>query len=388
MSPQESLTRPRSPEPGGSASRTGPGPAAAELPGRRRLIVATVLSAAAAVLSGGWLAGILTGFYTEPGNALLADLLGGDAATLGHAVVALLGTAAGILGLSGVLRRRGLVLAGIVQAAVFGLGMGSMGTLAVLGYLVAFTVPVVLVVLIVQVIRTYPRGRWTIGLPALALVVAAAVIAGPAIPGALVASATAVAGTAGTVGTVLLLLAVATTWAAVVVRTLAADGGAARATTWVLRHRTAITIVAATGPLPYALARLTWFTPWPVLGMGELDMTTRVWGLLLSGGAWIGVALTLGLIRPWGEIFPRWVPGLAGRRVPIAAAAVPGGFVAGALIFAAVPMLVSFAKLGPSEFVIAAIAFPCWYWGPALALAVWGYVAHRRTTPTEDSAAS
>lgn len=28
--------------------------------------------------------------------------------------------------------------------------------------------------------------------------------------------------------------------------------------------------------------------------------------------------LTLGLIRPWGEVFPRWIPGVGGRRVPIA----------------------------------------------------------------------
>jgi hypothetical protein len=149
-----------------------------------------------------------------------------------------------------------------------------------------------------------------------------------------------------------------------------------RATDWVVRHRKAITIVAATGPLPYALVRLTWLTPWPQLG-ADLDMSTRIWGLALSSGAWLGVFLTLGLIRPWGEVFPRWMPGLAGRRVPIAAAAVPGGLIAVTLIFSTVPMLILFSGQTLVEGIVGAVVFPCWYWGPALALAVWGYVAHR-----------
>jgi hypothetical protein len=149
-----------------------------------------------------------------------------------------------------------------------------------------------------------------------------------------------------------------------------------RATAWVVRHRRAITIVAATGPLPYALFRLTWLTPWPQLG-SDIDMSTRIWGLVLSSGAWLGFSLTLGLIRPWGEVFPRWMPGLAGRRVPIAAAAVPGGLIAVTLIFSAVPMLLLGRGNSIGDQILGAIAFPCWYWGPALALAVWGYVAHR-----------
>jgi len=33
--------------------------------------------------------------------------------------------------------------------------------------------------------------------------------------------------------------------------------------------------------------------------------------------------LSLGLVRPWGEVVPRWVPGLAGRRIPPLAVVVP-----------------------------------------------------------------
>lgn len=345
----------------------------------RFLAAATILSGLAALIGGGWLTGLIAGYYTHPGYALIADLAGAGLATVLHTVVALIGAAAGIAGLAGALDRRALVVAGALQVAVFGLGMGSMGTLSIVGYLVAFCVPVVVVVLLVQLLRKYPRVRWVVGIPVLALVTAGVVIAGPGVLDAIAMSGRAVGGMAGTVGVVLLLLAIATAWAAVAARAVAADGGARRATAWVLRHRKAITIVAATGPLPYALMRLTWLTPWPLLALDELDMSARVWGLLLSGGAWIGFVLTIGLIRPWGEVFPRWVPGLAGKPVPIAAAAIPGGFVAATLTFAAVPMLLAFAGRGAGEFVLSAFAFPCWYWGPALALAVWGYVAHRRS---------
>jgi hypothetical protein len=95
----------------------------------------------------------------------------------------------------------------------------------------------------------------------------------------------------------------------------------------VVRHRRRLTIVAALGPVPYALARATWLTPWPQFGGPVEDMPpeVRLWGLLLGGAAALGAVLTIGLIRPWGEVFPRWMPGLAGRPVPIRAAAVSGG---------------------------------------------------------------
>ena len=96
-----------------------------------------------------------------------------------------------------------------------------------------------------------------------------------------------------------------------------------------VRHRIALTLMlAAAGPLPYGLIRATWLTPWPLMGpSGEaLPAETRIWGLLLGGGALLGVVLTIGLIRPWGVRFPRWMPRLAGRPVPVAAAAVPAAW--------------------------------------------------------------
>ena len=63
------------------------------------------------------------------------------------------------------------------------------------------------------------------------------------------------------------------------------------------------------------------------------DMAAEMPGIWWGGAALgsmglIGSVLTFGLIRPWGERFPRWVPVLRGRRVPVALAVVPAVTVA------------------------------------------------------------
>ena len=37
-----------------------------------------------------------------------------------------------------------------------------------------------------------------------------------------------------------------------------------------------------------------------------------------------------------------------------------------------------FGDLSAGQALLATLIFPLWIWGPALALAVWGYVGHRR----------
>lgn len=114
---------------------------------------------------------------------------------------------------------------------------------------------------------------------------------------------------------------------------------------------------------------------------------------MLGSGSLLGFALTLGLIRPWGERFPLWVPRLAGRAVPVAAAAVPGGLVATIVSASAGPMLVTMSLtdggtgvgfVSVSQRLGAAFIFPFWLWGPMLALAVWGHVLHRQVAPPAD----
>ncbi len=50
---------------------------------------------------------------------------------------------------------------------------------------------------------------------------------------------------------------------------------------------------------------------------------TWIRGLFLASFGLVGAMLMLGLVQHWGEVFPRWMIGLAGRRVPIGLAVVP-----------------------------------------------------------------
>lgn len=351
---------------------------------RATLIGATIASGVTALLGLAWTTGLWPNLYADPARALLAQLAGQDAATTVHTVAALAGVASGIAALAGALGARGRAWAAALQLVVFGLVLQSGGTLSTAGYLVAMAMPAAVVVLLVQVVRRYRVARWVVGVPVLAGLAIGGFVARDALVGMVANLGAGLADNSGGLLTSLLFIAVGGLWATVGIQALSGSSAMDRATAWVLRHRRVITIVAATGPLPYALVRLTWLTPWPQLG-ADIDLSTRIWGLTLSSGAWLGFFLTIGLIRPWGEVFPRWMPGLAGRRVPIAAAAVPGGLIAVTLIFSAVPMLVMFGEQGLVDGIVGAITFPCWYWGPALALAVWGYVAHR--TRSERSAA-
>jgi hypothetical protein len=151
---------------------------------------------------------------------------------------------------------------------------------------------------------------------------------------------------------------------------------------WLVRHRRAITVLAALGPLPYAVARATWLTPWPLFApTTEMGPDMLATGIMLGSGAVAAVILTLGLILPWGVRFPRWMPRIGGREVPTALAVVPGLLAAATLCISAVPMLVMFGTGAGSviDGVLLNLVLPLWFWGPMLALAVWAYAAWRAT---------
>ncbi len=160
--------------------------------------------------------------------------------------------------------------------------------------------------------------------------------------------------------------------------------------------RTAV-YVAIVAPIFYAFTRIIWALGIP-LGMSEeafrrgQETGTWIGGLSLAIFNLVGAALMLGLVQHWGEVFPRWMIGLAGRRVPIALAVVPASlaavllFVGGIGIFSAVPRMVTnlqaegmevnkmiweiVIQLGPT------LLFPVW--GIALAVATLGYYFRRR----------
>ena len=103
--------------------------------------------------------------------------------------------------------------------------------------------------------------------------------------------------------------------------------------------------VSMVAPVFYALTRVAWALGFP-LGMSVEQLRRGqehgVWisGLFLATFGLVGVVLTLGLVQRWGEVFPRWMIGLAGRRVPIALAVVPASLVSVLLIVGGIADLV------------------------------------------------
>ena len=99
----------------------------------------------------------------------------------------------------------------------------------------------------------------------------------------------------------------------------------------------------------------------------------------------LAVLLTLGLVKLWGEVVPRWVPGLGGRRVPPAAPVVPATL-GGVLL----TMIWVFALSGVFtgrldeitgtgwRILMIACYLPALLWGPMLLWVTWHYHGRRR----------
>jgi hypothetical protein len=350
------------------------------------LVTLAALSGLTAAVAGGWLAGVLRVPLVAADDALALLVLSPTGLARLVLAAALVGVVSALLLLAPGLRGNPRVLlpAALVQLLVFGVVVQGIGAIALAGYLMAFALPLALVVLAVQVVRRYPRLRAVVAVLLLAATLWG-ILTGTFQPDRLrqlgTNLASGFAGAAGELVTILLFTGLAAGWAVLVATALRGTALATRLTETVVRHRRPITLVAALGPVPYALARATWLTPWPQFAgpADALAPEVRLWGLLLGGAAALGSVLTVGLIRPWGEVFPRWMPALAGRAVPIRTAAVPGGIVATLVTLAAVPMLVAMLSgdLTTGDKVMSVLVFPFFLWGPALALAVWGYVAHR-----------
>ncbi|MEF3403446.1 hypothetical protein [Agromyces sp. CCNWLW203] len=350
-------------------------------------LVALVASAIIAGLSIVWLAQpALSPFVSPPSPSLATLVLDPTAAAL----LALAAGGAGVAIAASLARRRATpprsntagIAASLVTAAMAFL-FGSMSTIALTGYLFgAAAVIAGLVTIGVTLVRAPRLGAAL--LTGLLLVVATAVLwAGLTIDGvvdfAVMLGGALVAGLPG-FAIVGLGLISALVWGALTLVTLR-SASSGRLAAWLVRHRRTLTVLAAIGPLPYAVARASWVTPWPLFGPGseELEPEMLVTGLVIGAGAIAAGILTLGLILPWGRVFPRWMPWVGGRPVPVAAAAVPGFIAAGILCIAAVPMLLTTVgpAVSPADALLVNLVLPLWFWGPMLALAVGAYVEWR-----------
>jgi hypothetical protein len=129
----------------------------------------------------------------------------------------------------------------------------------------------------------------------------------------------------------------------------------------------------------------------PAAPLGE-----KLYLLAVLPSVQLGLALlTVGLIRPWGEVFPRWMPALGGRQIPVAVAV---GVAAAAAVLVGVWLGIGVVMdlLGGHRAPLYPVPPECpvpgwdvlrWYtpmflW-PLLLLAVtWHYLRRRRISPS------
>ena len=121
----------------------------------------------------------------------------------------------------------------------------------------------------------------------------------------------------------------------------------------------------------------------------ELVDTSPVVGAAIVGAPVLGALLTVGLIRPWGRIFPSWLPWLAGRRVPRPLALAPASAVALCLTFYGVLsswIVVDGLRTGETTWsdvrtgwAVTATVVVFVAWGVALGVTTWGYHLLTRT---------
>jgi hypothetical protein len=130
------------------------------------------------------------------------------------------------------------------------------------------------------------------------------------------------------------------------------------------------TYTAAIVPLPYAAIRWAWALGFPLGISKEFLREGQEIGMWWAGAALstvdlAGVILTLGLVQRWGEVFPRWMVGFSGKRVPLALAIVPASLVSVMVTSAGLQAVRGFLSDG----------FPADGWAttaPGLLWPVWG----------------
>lgn len=318
---------------------------------------------------------LVAGPWTQTHTAVLAALgLTGLVAAAVAGMPVLTRATRGLL--TGVAVTQAVVLMGVVADA---------RALSALGYLVALIGPVALFAVVVAAVRRARIARYA--------VVAGAIVLGAGMASGIVSAAAvgemfAELGAGVSDGARMFPLALSAVaiagggiWAALAWRLLTRGGSLSygpRARARVVRWGRWLTIAAALGPVPYLIARLTWLTPWPQFSPAAIDLPpgARVFGLLLGLAALGGSVLTIGLIRPWGEVVPAWIPVLGGRVVPprIPAAI---GFTVGLVVSIAGRPFVQLVVSEPTVGVTFLLWLPLPIWGPLLMAASVAYYLRR-----------
>ncbi|MEV5568955.1 hypothetical protein AB0L06_02820 [Spirillospora sp. NPDC052269] len=161
---------------------------------------------------------------------------------------------------------------------------------------------------------------------------------------------------------------------------------------WTVRAAYASALSATIGFIPlhavWALGYPLWanvdkFKDWYAQGGGP-------YLLVLSGMALLAGVLAVSLVRPWGRIFPRWVPFLSGQQVPrrtlFSTAFAVSAFLLLYTAWAAWQLANQFNDDGIFSPWIVVYGIPQFLvWGGGLFMAAWSY--RDRTRPTADEPA-
>ncbi|MEU3603087.1 hypothetical protein ABZ714_30915 [Streptomyces sp. NPDC006798] len=159
------------------------------------------------------------------------------------------------------------------------------------------------------------------------------------------------------------------------------------------RAMRAVAAAAALTVLPSGLWRIAIAFGWDsgfgegALHRSEFPGTGSLYLIALSVFAELLGLLALGLVRPWGEAVPPWVPLLGGRRIPTAAAVIPASL--GALAVTLITVQGAFAWNDPDNmgapgapegdkyWIMTAAYAPLLLWGPLLAVVTVAYCLRR-----------
>ncbi|MGW2858901.1 hypothetical protein [Streptomyces sp. NPDC001205] len=154
---------------------------------------------------------------------------------------------------------------------------------------------------------------------------------------------------------------------------------------WAVRAAHLTTLVV----LPSGLWRIAMVLGYPAgyTAAGFVSFDTpwaKVWMLTLSVLSELVALLTVGLVRPWGEVVPRWIPLVGGHRVRPMAVVVPAALGALALtaIWANVPCWWAYPHpdMTPTGNLVVGILYqPLVLWGPLTAAVTVSYYRRHRS---------
>ena len=153
--------------------------------------------------------------------------------------------------------------------------------------------------------------------------------------------------------------------------------------------------VAALTPVPSAIWRISLVFGFSggYTEQGLIDLSIAGWGwvqlVVLSVLSESAALLTLGLVQPWGEVAPRWVPFLGGRPIPKTPVIIAASLGAIMLMVLWTPLLLWWSIPHPDMtttgmHVVGVLYVPLVAWGPLLAAVTVSYSLRRRAAAAHD----